>query len=163
MNDSDLSKPPASTSAGEEEEIIELTDLLEETPAEEVEDSAAEPVLDLGSEEDLASLKAAFETSRPKEEPPSGTSKEENLEDFWASLPDLPEDLDIPVEPPPPKPTPPLQEMAERLSDKELRDLVRQVVQETVERLAREIFPDLAAKAIDRELARWKKRLVEPD
>ncbi len=40
---------------------------------------------------------------------------------------------------------------------------MRQVVQETVERLARELVPPLAAEAIDRELARWKKRLTEPD
>jgi hypothetical protein len=55
------------------------------------------------------------------------------------------------------------QDLAERLSDEELRALVRQVVQETVERLAREVFPEMAAKAIDRELNLWKKRLSEPD
>jgi hypothetical protein len=40
---------------------------------------------------------------------------------------------------------------------------VRQVVQETVERLARELFPQMASEAIERELNLWKKRLTEPD
>ena len=54
-------------------------------------------------------------------------------------------------------------ELAGRLDEAELQDLVRRVVQETVERLARELVPPLAAEAIERELARVKKRLAEPD
>ncbi len=86
--------------------------------------------------------------------------------DFLASLPDLPEDLDIPSETPPPQqgadPALP-QELAERLSDAELKELVREVVQEKVERLAREVFPEMATEAIERELNLWKKRLTESD
>ena len=55
------------------------------------------------------------------------------------------------------------QALAERLSDAELKELVRQVVQETVERLTRELFPPMASEALERELTLWKKRLTEPD
>ena len=55
------------------------------------------------------------------------------------------------------------QDLAQRLSDADLQEMVRQVVQETVDRLARELFPRLAAEAIERELNLIKKRLTEPD
>ena len=45
--------------------------------------------------------------------------------------------------------------------DEELKELVRQVVQEKVERLVEEMFPKMAAEAIERELALWKKRLTD--
>ena len=91
---------------------------------------------------------------------------EESLDDFLASLPELPEELDIPDNTPPLKgaAAPDLpRELAGRLDEAELQDLVRRVVQETVERLARELVPPLASEAIERELARIKKRLAEPD
>jgi len=40
---------------------------------------------------------------------------------------------------------------------------VRQVVQETVERLVREMLPEMATAAIEREVNLLKKRLTETD
>jgi hypothetical protein len=106
----------------------------------------------------------------PEEQPPTplpGEADEGSLDDLLSSLPDLPDDLDIPAEAPPLEfrgKTPDLRrELAQRLTDPELRELVQEVVQETVERLAREMLPDLAGEALDRELARWRKRLLEQD
>lgn len=97
---------------------------------------------------------------------PAPPPEEESLNDLLASLPDLPEDLDIPTE------APPLEfqagedlrrELAQRLSDLEMKELVREVIQETVERLARELLPEMAAQVLERELHLLKKRLTEPD
>jgi hypothetical protein len=155
-------KPPPPPPAGEGDDVIELTEVVAEAPAEVVDEANAEVVLDFRPGDDLASLKA---TAEPREKEPAAPKKE-SLDDFLASLPDLPEDLDIsPEAAPPPKPAAPVlpQDLAQRLSDPELKELVRQVVQETVERLARELFPQMAAEAIERELNLIKKRLTEPD
>jgi hypothetical protein len=153
MNPFDKTKPPPPAEGGDD--VIELTEVVEEAPA--------EVVLDFrpGSD-DLASLKS---TAEPREEKPPAPP-EESLDDFLASLPDLPEDLDIsPEASPPPRPETPVlpQDLAQRLSDEQFQELVRQVVQETVERLARELFPQMASEAIERELSLIKKRLTEPD
>jgi hypothetical protein len=170
MNPFDQTKPPPPPAEGVDD-VIELTEVVEEAPTEAVQEAStemvdeatAEVVLDFrpGSDE-LASLKSSAE---PREEKPAAP-REDSLDDFLASLPDLPEDLDISPEasPPPGLKTPDLrQELAQRQSDAELQELVRQVVQETVERLARELFPQMASEAIERELNLWKKRLTEPD
>jgi hypothetical protein len=174
MNLFDQTRPPASPRDGEGDEVIELTEVVEEAPAEahqeaatEMEDEGtAEVVLDYRPEsEGLASLKSSVEPVEPPEEKPAAP-KGESLDDFLASLPDLPEDLDIsPVTAPPPRPQVQAlpQDLAGRLSDAELQDMVRQIVQETVDRLAREVFPQMAAEAIERELNLIKKRLTEPD
>ncbi len=167
--------PPPSPAAGEDD-LIELTEVVdEEEPIELTDEAAAEVVLDLrAGSGDLSSLKAPEE---PPEEPagepteeqtpaPPEAGAEKSLDDFLASLPELPEDLDISPEPRPLQAPPALElppEVAQRLSDDELKELVRQVVQETVERLARELLPPMASEAVERELALLKKRLTEPD
>jgi len=159
MSPFDQTRPPP---AGEDD-LIELTEVVEEVPLELADEGTAEVVLDFsGGSDDLASLKAPAETREEQPSAPPG----ETLDDFLASLPELPEDLDVPPETPPLKPpaaTDLHQELAQRLSDAELAELVRQVVQETVERLARELLPKMASEAIERELQLWKKRLTEPD
>ena len=170
MNPSDQTRPSPPPPDGEVDEVIELTEVVEEVSAEAAQETAtemvdegtAEVVLDYrpGSE-DLASLKSAAEPPEPQGEKPTA-SPEGSLDDFLASLPDLPEDLDISPEASSP-PRPQVQDLAQRLSDAELQEMVRQVVQETVDRLVRELFPQMAAEAIERELNLIKKRLTEPD
>ena len=157
----------SSPQPGGEDDIIELTEVVEEAPAEAPEDAAAEVVLDFSSGgHDLESLKSPAKPSKGPQRPPSTVPRGESLDDFLASLPDLSEDLDIsPGTLPPQKPV--AQDLrpalAERLSDEELKELVRQVIQEKVEGLIQEVFPKMAAEAIDRELNLWKKRLTESD
>ena len=151
----------------EEDDLIDLTEVMEDgEPLELTDEEAAEVVLDFRDGTDgLAALKAP---APPEEAPPTPAAAhpEESLDDFLASLPELPEELDIPDNTPPLKgaAAPDLpRELAGRLDEAELQDLVRRVVQETVERLARELVPPLAVEAIERELTRIKKRLTEPD
>jgi len=164
MTADDRNTPPSLFSSGGDEDIIELTEAVDQ--------ASAEVVLDFGPGSDLSALKGPSEPP-PEPDVPAPAPPEESLDDFLATLPELPEDLDIPTATPKAPAAPPAaaapatpdlrRELGERLSDEELRELVRQVVQETVERLAREVFPEMASQAIDRELARWKKRLSEPD
>jgi hypothetical protein len=171
MNPSDQTKSPPPPPREGDDDLIELTEVVEdasaEAPTEEVEDASAEVVLDFrAGSEGLASLKSTAEPPQEKPEAPAAAPREESLDDFLASLPDLPEDLDITDEnlPPQKQAAPDLpQELAARLSDTQLQELVRQVIQETVERLARELFPQMASEAIERELTLIKKRLTEPD
>jgi hypothetical protein len=167
MSPTDQATPPHPPPPGGEDDIIELTEVVEDAPAEIVEDATAEVVLDFRSGgDDLESLKSLVKPQEEAQEAPPAVPREESLDDFLASLPDLPEDLDIPPETPPLQmqaAQDPRQELSERLSDEELKELVRQVVQETVERMAREVFPEMAAEAIERELHLWKKRLTESD
>ncbi len=167
MNPVEQAKPSQYPLAGGDDEVIDLTEVVEEPPAPEVEDVAAEVVLEIRPDRDnLDFLKSPADTQEKAPVAPAAAPPEESLDDFLASLPDLPEDLDITADPrPAPAQEPPElpQELAQRLSDAELKELVRQVVQETVERLAQELFPRLASQAIDRELHLWKKRLSEPD
>ena len=148
-------------------EAIELTEVVEKDPAAAPEDGPAEVVLDLSSGGPEPEFRQSpVKPSEAQPDDPSAAPREESLDDFLASLPDLPEDLDAaPAAPPhPPQAAPgPGLELAERLSDEELKELVRQVIQEKVEELARQAFPQMAAEAIDRELARLKKRLTESD
>ena len=151
MSAADQAKPPTSPPPGGEDDIIELTEV----------------VLDFRSgTDDLAALKSP--PPSPEEMTEAAlVEAEESLNDVLASLPDLPDDLDIPTAAPPPETRAPeqdlRQELAERLDEAELQDLVRQVVQETVERLAREMLPEMATAAIEREVNLLKKRLTETD
>jgi len=160
MSADDQAKLPSSSPAGGEDDLIELTEVVEESPA--------EVVLDFRpGQDDLDSLKSPPPSPEEKLEP-SSPEAEESLNDFLASLPDLPEDLDLPAQEPPPATRVPDrdlgQELAERLDEAELKDLVlRQVVQETVERLAREVLPEMAAAAFEREFRLLKKRLTDTD
>jgi hypothetical protein len=176
-----------------EEEIIELVEV--------VEDPHQETVLELTVEdEDLDSLGLPGRAA-PKDlpgKPPKVVEEgqEESLDDFLASLPELPEDLaaaagesapkEVPApevppisevlpapEPPPaPEAPPPVaavspeglhQQVESALNPEELQAMVREVVQETVEKLARELFPQVAAEVLDQHLAALKKRLLEGD
>lgn len=166
MNSPEQTKPSPPPSGGEND-IIELTEVVEHAAAEVPEDANAEVVLDFRTGgDDLESLKSMVKPSKGEQEAPPMVPQEESLDDFLASLPDLPEDLDISTETSPLQKQAtqdPRQELAERLSDEELKELVRQVVQEKVERLVEELFPKMAAEAIERELNLWKKRLTESD
>ena len=175
MNPLDRVKSPQQPPPGEEDDLIDLSEVMEDGEpldlTDEVADEvAAEVVLDFRNGTDgMAALKAP--SAPPEEAPPApptprAAPPEESLDDFLASLPELPEELDIPDNTPSLRAAavpdlPP--DLAGRLDEAELQDLVRRVVQETVERLARELVPPLAAEAIERELARVKKRLAEPD
>jgi hypothetical protein len=166
MSPFDQTKPPIPHSPEAADDVIELTEVVAEAAVEPMEETAAEVVLDFRGGGDLASLKSPAKPPEAKPPAPPTAPAEESLDDFLASLPELPEDLDISAEPPPPaaSPAPDLgQELAGRLSDAELQELVRRVVQETVERMARELFPQMASEAIERELTLWKKRLTAPD
>lgn len=148
-------------------EALELTEVVESDPPAAPEDAPAEVVLDFSSGgHDQESLKSLVKPAAEQQDSPATVPAEESLDDFLASLPDLPEDQDTSPETPPlqKQAAPDLrQELADRLSDEELKALVRQVIQEKVESLVREIFPEMAAEAIDRELTLWKKRLSESD
>jgi hypothetical protein len=164
MTSFDQNKSLSPPLTGGDDEVIDLTEVVEEASAPEVDEAAGEVVLEFRPDrDDLDFLKSQVDT---QERAPAAPPPEESLDDFLASLPDLPEDLDITAspKPAPAQGSPELpQELAQRLSDAELKELVRQVVQETVERLARVLIPELASQAIDRELNLWKKRLTEPD
>ena len=118
MNPFDPTKPPPSSPAEGVDDIIELTEVVDDTPAETAEDAASEVVLDFHPDSDeLASLKSSAEPGMEKPETPAGPG-EETLDDFLASLPDLPEDLDITPETMPfPRPGAPdlRPELAQRL------------------------------------------------
>jgi hypothetical protein len=164
MSPPEHTKPFPPSSGGDD--IIELTEVVEQT-TEMPEDANAEVVLDFRTgDDDLESLKSQVKPPKEEQEAPPAVPREESLNDFLASLPDLPDDLDISRESPPSQSQAipdPRQELAERLSDEELKELVRQVVQEKVERLVEEMVPKMAAEAIERELAHLKKRLAESD
>lgn len=171
MNLVEQAKPPQDPLAGGDDEVIELTEVVEEAAAPELDETPAEVVLDFRPDrDDLDFLKPPADSQEESQAAPPAVPQEapqeESLDDFLASLPDLPADLDVSADttPAPAPPTPKLpQDLAQRLSDAELKELVRQVVQETVERLARELFPGMASEAIERELNLWKKRLTESD
>ena len=167
MNLVEQAKPPQDPLAGGDDEVIELTEVVEEAAAPGPDEAPAEVVLDFRPDrDDLDFLKPPADSQEESQAAPPVAPQEESLDDFLASLPDLPADLDISPDTTPASapPTPQLpQDLAQRLSDAELTELVRQVVQETVERLARELFPGMASAAIERELNLWKKRLTESD
>jgi hypothetical protein len=141
---------PSPASPGGEDDIIELTEVVESALAEAPEDAPAEVVLDFSSGgHHQESLKSLVKLSEERGEHSSKAPREESLDDFLASLPDLPEEMDTaPETPPPPQQTAsdPGPELVERLSDEDLREMVRQVIEEKVERLAREVFPEMARR-----------------
>ena len=165
MNPFDQVKSTFPSAVEEEGDLIELVEVMEEDePLELTDEAADEVVLDFRGGSDLAALKPEASLQEEKPPAPPAVPKEESLDDFLATLPELPEDLDIPDATLRGVAAPDLpRELAGRLNEEELQELVRQVVQDTVTRLAQEMVPSLAAEAIERELARLKKRLVEPD
>jgi hypothetical protein len=102
MSPTDQATPPHPPPPGGEDDIIELTEVVEDAPPETPEDATAEVVLDFRSGgNDLESLKSVVKPTEEPQEAPPATPREESLDDFLASLPDLPEDLDITPETPP--------------------------------------------------------------
>ena len=154
--------------AAEEEDIILLTDVVEAPPCEMVLEIAPE-------EQELDSL---FFRESPSQEPPSQEpgGEDEVLDDFLASLKDLPEDLGAPAIPPTGSETPAIQEdtapqpdnegtvrreVESFLSEAELKAIVREVLEETVEKISREILPQVAREVTDRKVAGLLQRLTQ--
>lgn len=166
MSAFDHKRPPFPSPPGGGDDVIELTEVVEEDAAEPFDEANAEVVLDFRGGNGMDALKAAAAPPEDNPPPPAAAPPEDSLDDFLASLPELPEDLDVPPAAPlaaEPAAAPRDQELAGRLNEAELTAEVRQVIQETVERLVRELFPKIASEALDRELTLWKKRLTEPD
>ena len=152
--------------AEEDEDIILLTEVVEEPPSEVVlEISAGEQELD------SLFLKDSPPPSSP--ETPGSADADDDLSDFLASLKDLPEDLGTPAVPlaapmkaaaPQGAPEPVGRgELMLSLSETQLKELVREVVQETVEKMSRELVPQVAAEVMDRKIGALRKRLAEEE
>jgi hypothetical protein len=164
-----------------EEEIIDLTDILEE--------GASETVIEISSKmEDLDSLdlktllSQEAETKPPEPADTAQEKKEESLEDLLYSLKEEPEEpAAAPASEPIPEPTsepvplpesaPPAaasvseedvrQQVQASLSEDRILEIVREVVRETVERICRELFPGVASQVVTQEIAALKKSLEE--
>jgi len=178
-----------------EEEVIDLTDILEE--------GASETVIEISSKmEELDSLDLKTLLSQEAEaKPPEPAAnaqgeKEESLEDLLFSLKEVPEEpeKEVPEElaaapapemaiepiPEPPEKPVPLPEVAgppaaaaavseedirqqvqASLSEDRILEIVREVVRETVERICRELFPEVASRVVTQEIAALKKSLEE--
>jgi hypothetical protein len=155
----DPTESPSVPTPDDEEEIIELTEVVAEAPT--------EVLLELGAEVDeLAGLKPRGPgplSKKPRADQVEA-SKSDSLDDLLASLPDLTEDLEVPAKTPVKEAQPRmagLQEMGQLIPEAELKEMVREVIQETVERLARELLPGLAAQVLERQFLALKKRLLE--
>ena len=154
--------------AGEEEDILLLTDVVEAPPSEVVLEIAPE-------EQELDSL--FFKESTSQEPPPQEPrGEDEVLDDLLASLKDVPEDLGAPAIPPTGSetqliqegtaPLPGIEETVRRevesfLSEAEFKALVTEVLEETVEKISREILPQLAREVMDRKVAGLLQRLTQ--
>lgn len=149
--------------AEEDEDIILLTDVVEEPPN--------EVVLEIASgERELESLLG--KEAAPQEAPsPTPAAEDEDLEDFLASLKDS-DPAAVPPRPPESASSRELsvsqaelaemvrREVASCLSEAQLKAIVREVIQETVEDLSRELLPRLAAEVMDRKVSGLLKRLA---
>jgi len=180
----------ASKTPAAEDEVIDLTDILEE--------GASETVIEISSKMedldslDLKSLLTQEVEAGPPPEPaaPPQEKKEESLEDLLFSLkeepgepaaapapemafephPEPPEPVPLPeVEAPPPPPAAALseaevqQQVQASLNDERVLEIVREMVRETVERICRELFPSVASQVVDQEIAALKRRIEEEE
>ena len=92
MTSPDHNTPRPPLTSGGDDDIIELTEVVDEAPAEVVDAGAAEVVLEFSPGSDLSALKGPSEP--PAESAvPSPAPPEESLDDFLAALPELSEDL----------------------------------------------------------------------
>ena len=152
MHSADDPDPVSPSPGAADREIIELTDVVEEPAGAVIQVSAGEP--EGGGLE-------------------SGKPGEPSLEEILAPLQDAPQDLDFTL-PDLDAPGPaagsrigaPFQAELRRqvqaaLRDDQFRRIVREVVEEVAARLAREMFPQVALEAINREIAALKKKLAE--
>lgn len=132
-----------------EEEVILLTQVVEEPPI--------EPVLELaeGEKDFPARLK---EPPRLAAAAPGGADMDDSLADLLAALKELPPDFAASGEAPAisdPIPTAP----APSLPEAEMASIVRQVAAEIIERLAREVVPQVAERLVAAELRALKEKL----
>lgn len=132
-----------------EEEVILLTQVVEEPPI--------EPVLELaeGEEDFLAKLK---EPPQPAMAPPGTTETDDSLADLLAALKEMPPDFAAPRDlAPAPEPVPGTPVPA--LPEAEVAAIVRQVATEIIERLAREVVPQVAERLVAAEIRALKEKL----
>lgn len=187
MVDTKKQDMPPEPQAAEDEEVIDLTEILEE--------GASETVIEISSKaEELDSLDLKSLLAQEAEtEPAAGEKEEESLEDLLSSLKvepteplpaseaesePIPEPEPTPEAEPTPEPEPPpemavppaaaavseeemRQQVQASLSEDQIREIVREVVQEVAERLCREMFPEVAAQVVSREIEALKKSLEE--
>jgi hypothetical protein len=167
---------PSKQAAEDAEEVIDLTEILEE--------GASETVIEISAkmdELDSLDLKSLLSQGAATEPAPGPKDEEEaSLEDLLSSLKEpAAEPLPAAAEPPPaPEPIPPpemavpplaaaapVEEVRQlvqaALSEDQIRQIVREVVQEIAERLCREMFPEVASQVVSREIAALKKSLEE--
>jgi hypothetical protein len=153
--------------AENEDDIILLTDVVEEP--------SGEVVLEIApAEEDLDFLFLKEPAPPPSPPAPAAAAEDESLDDLLASLEDLPEDLGTP--PPLPPAAAPLEEapvapagleeavrreLEAFLTEDRLKEIVREVIQERVDNLSRDLLPQVAAETMDRKIAALLKRLAE--
>jgi hypothetical protein len=179
-----------SETSAAEDEVIDLTDILE--------DGASETVIEISSKmEDLDSLdlktllsqeaEAETETKPPEPADAAPEKKEESLEDLLYSLKEEPgepaaapgpemefEPIPEPGEPVPlpevaiPPEGPPAvseedvrQQVQSSMSEERILEIVREVVRETVEKICRELFPGVASQVVTQEIEALKKSLEE--
>jgi hypothetical protein len=174
--------PESESPAAAEEEVIDLTEVLEE--------GASETVIEISSEVneldslDLKSLLSQGAEPEPEPPPAPKEEKDESLEDLLFSLKETPgepvpgpepeaalEPEFVPTPAPemavpplaaaaaPPEELPPQVQAA--LSEDQIRQIVRAVVTEIAEKLCREMFPEVASQVVAREIAALKKSLEE--
>jgi hypothetical protein len=181
----------ASETLAAEDEVIDLTDILE--------NGASETVIEISSKmEDLDSLdlktlltQEAEAEVEPEAEPPETADtaqekKEESLEDLLYSLKEEPGEpaaappVEIAFEPHPepgePVPLPEMdfppaaaavseatvrQQAQASLGEDRVLEIVREVVRETVEKICREQFPSVASQVVAQEIEALKKRVEE--
>jgi hypothetical protein len=142
------------TLAAEDEEVILLTQVVEEPPT--------EVVLQVGSG-DLNFLNLDPETPAP-----AGTGEAADpLADLLASLKEFPTTGDS-LAVPGPGPEAALTASGSTqaglpLSEAEVAELVRQEARQAVERLARELVPRVAEQLVAQEIKAWKKRLSQEE
>lgn len=145
----------------EEEEVILLTEVLEEPPS--------ETVLNLTSgEPELDSLFPGEPSAGGPGFPPEAAPAGEELDDFLASLKDLPEDLGSSASAPPAPgaESPGLHHSLEEAVRRELAAFLqspqfKEMLQETVEKMSQDLLPRLAAQVLEQKIAKIFKRLEE--
>ena len=178
----------ASEKLAAEEEVIDLTDILEEGTSETViEISSKMDDLDSLDLKTLLSQEAEAEAKPPESPATAQGEKDQSLEDLLYSLKEVPEEPaaapapEMAFEPiPEPGEPVPLPEMAAfpaaaaavseedvrqqvqaSLSEERTLEIVREVVRETVEKICRELFPGVASQVVTQEIAALKKSLEE--
>lgn len=131
-----------------EEEVILLTQVVEEPPI--------EPVLEIpeGEEDFLAGL---GKPPRMSTASPAGAESDDSLADLLATLKELPPDFGSGDLPAPPEPAPATAALP--LQKAEVTAIVRQVAAEIIERLAREIVPQVAERLVAAEIRALKEKL----